>query len=91
MSDENEMSKDDEVMLALNQAPMTASDYMTKAVAAIDRTFGKGYAERHPVLVAGIVSATSQDFHSTMISMLTEVISRRLQEVSAAIESVGRR
>jgi len=41
------------------QAPETAARYLRAAVAAIDETFGEGYARDHPELVASFLQASA--------------------------------
>lgn len=41
------------------QAPETAARYLRAAVAAIDETFGEGYARDHPDLVASFLQASA--------------------------------
>lgn len=43
------------------QAAESAAFYLREAVAAIDATFGDGYARDHPELVASLVQASAID------------------------------
>jgi hypothetical protein len=46
----------------LRQAPMTAHDYMMHAISDIDELLGKGYAAKHPELIAAYMQTAAIDF-----------------------------
>lgn len=68
----------------MQQAAMTTADYLRSAIDAIDGSFGDGYAEQHPMLVAAYIRTAAQDFH-------TAIVAKTLDEVSQAlIDSLDR-
>ena len=58
----------------MRQAGMTAAQYLDAAVSKIDATFGKGYAAKNPVLVAGFMKAAALDFHASSIGVAAQRI-----------------
>jgi hypothetical protein len=52
------------------QATMTATDYMVQAVDQIDKTFGEGYAAKHPELVGAFMRTAAADFHTAIIAKI---------------------
>ncbi len=47
---------------ALRQAIMTAEDYLSGAVRAIDHKFGQDYAKKNPALVAAFIQTCAMDY-----------------------------
>lgn len=47
-------------------ASETAKHYLYRAVDEIDKKFQKGYAEKHPELVAAFIRAAATDFATAM-------------------------
>jgi ABC-type taurine transport system substrate-binding protein len=64
----------------VGQASKTVSDYLWDAKDSIDKVFGKGYAEKHPELVAAFIKASADDFN-------TAVLAVAIQEASDKVES----
>lgn len=52
----------------MRQSSMTAEDYLNQAVRSINKTFGPGYAGKHPDLVAQFMRTASIDFMTGCIS-----------------------
>lgn len=71
------------------QAPKTVSEYMTKAVDAIDSEFGKGFAKNNPALVGAFIQASTQDFHTAMMKVAAQDLGGNLNGLSMAIESLS--
>jgi len=67
----------------LRQAPMTAHDYMMKAISDIDELLGKGYAKQHPELIAAYMQTASIDFGAA-------VIARAIESVASALDNIER-
>jgi hypothetical protein len=66
----------------MNQASMTADEYMRKAVDAIDMKLGDDYASDHPELIAAMIQAAAIDFG-------TACICKAIQEAADTIASIG--
>lgn len=58
----------------LRQAPMTADEYMTKAIRDIDELLGKGYAKQHPELIATYMQTAAIDFGTAIITRAIESV-----------------
>jgi hypothetical protein len=57
----------------VHQAPMTAELYFDAAIKYFDELGGKGFALKHPALLASYVEACARDFHSaTLAKMVVE-------------------
>ena len=67
---------------AMRQATITVNYYMEKAVESIDEMFGRGYAEKHPELVAAFMRTAAQDFHTTIMKAAAEDITEAIQRVA---------
>jgi hypothetical protein len=52
----------------MRQAPMTAHDWMARAITDIDELFGKGYAKAHPELVGHYLMTCAIDFGSGVLA-----------------------
>jgi hypothetical protein len=61
------------------QAPMTAHDYMMKAISDIDELLGKGYAKQHAELIAAYMQTAAIDFGAS-------IIARAIKALSAAVD-----
>ena len=70
----------------LRQAPMTAEHYMLEAADSIDRRFGRGYAEKHPELIAAFMQTSAIDFATATLSFAINDLGDRIGEVGAVIE-----
>lgn len=51
----------------LEQAPMTADEYLRAGVRTIDKQFGEGYAKLHPELLAAYMKTCAMDFGTSML------------------------
>jgi hypothetical protein len=49
----------------MQQASMTADDYMGQAISRIDRHLGDGYAAKHPELIGAFIQTAALDFATT--------------------------
>lgn len=68
----------------LKQAPMTADEYLRAAVRSIDEQFEKGYAQKHPELIAAFMQACANDLAtSTLVIAIQEAAS----EIAQALQS----
>ncbi len=56
----------------MRQAWKTAAEYMDHAKEEIDRTFGEGYAAKHPELVAAFMETAARDFQTGMMAKRIE-------------------
>jgi hypothetical protein len=64
----------------LRQAPMTAEEYLRAAVRSIDEQFEKGYAQKHPELVAAFMQVCVKDMGtSTLVVAIQEAASQIAQ------------
>jgi len=66
----------------LRQGPMTAREYMREAVSSIDDSFGDGYAEKHPELVAAFMQTAILDLQGAVIA---QQIREGVEEAASAI------
>ncbi len=69
----------------MHQAPQTAETYLINCRIAIDEQFGEGYAAKHPELLAAMIQASAQDFHT---SCLCAVLQDQVGSVSMALENM---
>ena len=61
----------------MQQASMTADAYLRVAKQRIDAAFGRGYAAKHPDLVAAFMATAARDFQTAAIARLaTEAFER---------------
>jgi len=59
----------------LRQASMTADGYLSAAIESIDKAFEKGFAKKHPELVAAYMKVAASDFnHATLAKAQAEAI-----------------
>ena len=58
----------------MKQAADTAGSYMARARAAIDESFGEGYAAAHPELVGAFMQAAAADFQAMWIGQRLEAL-----------------
>jgi hypothetical protein len=74
---------------AMRQAGWTVGTYLSQAVQEIDERFGKGFAVKHPELLAACVQAQTLDFNNTCqmraLWEIAERVSDARQSVAAAI------
>lgn len=52
---------------AVDQANDTAARYFNFAVDSIDNTFGRGYAQKNPALVAAFMNVAVLDYNTTAL------------------------
>lgn len=69
----------------LRQAHSTADVYLSEAIESIDKRLGKGYAAKHPELVAAFMQTAARDLHTAIVA---KEISNALYHVAGAIASV---
>jgi hypothetical protein len=62
------------------QAPMTAHDYMMKAISDIDELLGKGYAKQHPELIGAYMQTAAIDFGAAIIARAIESLSTSVDD-----------
>lgn len=82
---------------AMNQATATADLYLADAVSSIDRTFGDGYAKKHPELVGAYINTAAADYMAWMNGVCTahikesieESLSREIGDIARAIKRHG--
>jgi len=74
----------------LDQASMTAGEYLAKAVRAIDAQFGEGYAAQNPALVGAFMAAAAQDFHTAMTVAQNQRQEGALNAISDSLDRVAR-
>lgn len=67
----------------MKQAADTAGSYMARARAAIDESFGEGYAAAHPELVGAFMQAAAADFQATWIGQRLEALEEAVRDVVA--------
>lgn len=65
----------------MNQASMTAHDYMLRAERDIDAQFGEGFAKKNPILVAGYMKTCALDYGS---GLLAKAIGSGLESIARA-------
>ncbi len=71
----------------MEQAQMTATDYMRRARHEIDAAFGEGYAEKNPTLVAAFMQTAATDYTAALQS---KVIGEALEQVASELSYVAR-
>jgi len=69
----------------MKQAADTAGTYMARAKAAIDESFGEGYAAAHPELVGAFMQAAAADFQAMWIGQRLEAMEGAVQDVAAGL------
>jgi hypothetical protein len=66
-----------------HQAFDTVIGYFRASVDEVEKRFGQGTAQKHPQLIAAMIAAMAQDFHSSAVA-------KTLQDMPDAIaESLG--
>jgi hypothetical protein len=76
--------------LLLRQASETAHTYFHQAIRSIDDRFGKGYAEKHPELIAGFMQTAALDFMASFVGSAVEEGLRGLTDSLGDLE-IGHR
>lgn len=69
----------------MKQAADTAGTYMARAKAAIDESFGEGYAAAHPELVGAFMQAAAADFQAMWIGQRLEALEGAVQDVASCL------
>lgn len=59
---------------------MTAHEHLLQCRKILDEQFGEGYAEQNPQLLAAMIQASAQDFHSAMLIKHLELELGRIHE-----------
>ena len=67
----------------MKQAADTAGSYMARARAAIDESFGEGYAAAHPELVGAFMQSAAADFQAMWIGLRLESLEEALRDIAA--------
>jgi hypothetical protein len=75
---------DASVETLMHQAPMTAGEYMDACIKQIDGFFGEGHAKANPVLLAAMIQASAQDFHTACMCQVISVLADGLNEIASA-------
>lgn len=84
-----------------NDGASSAINYLNAAIEQIDKTFGEGYAKKHPELVAAFMKTAVMDYHANAIGKCiqqhteameglvkeTNLIHRGLYSISRTIET----
>lgn len=70
--------------LLMEQAGNTATTWMSTAVDQIDKLLGKGYAKKHPELIAGFMQAAGAD----QIAMHLRGIAKSCQRLESILEDM---
>ena len=70
----------------LQQAPMTATDYMLNAKDDIDRSFGEFYVRRNPGLVAAYMQVATSEFTN---AVWCKMLYRRGTDIADSIAARG--
>jgi hypothetical protein len=68
---------------ALDQAGMTIDQYMGRAINLIDSRFGDGYSREHSELVGQLVQSQAMDFNSTVMTAALYEIADRLDQIAS--------
>lgn len=69
----------------MNQASMTANDYLLEAKEKIDRIFGEGYAAKTPELVAAFIKTAGQDYNAAILAVAIQEASEKIESALHAI------
>jgi hypothetical protein len=67
------------------EAGATAGRYLGYAITEIDRKLGKGYAEKHPALVATFMQVAARDFETANSTWRTGELVEAIKEIAEAI------
>lgn len=77
-------------MTLMRQASMTANEHMIHCVRYIDEKFGEGYAKGQPELLAAMIQASAQDYHtSCLTSVMQGLDSSMLSSLDGVAKSIG--
>jgi len=73
----------------LRQAPMTANEYLISAIDHIDNQLGKGYAAKHPELIAAFMQTSAFDLGAAVVARAIEGITPAIESVAEAIRDLS--
>jgi hypothetical protein len=74
----------------LRQAKLTAEEYFNAAVNSIDHSFGDGYAEKHPELIAAFMQVAASDMnYCTLAKAQSECVEYLADKIESAIDSLA--
>lgn len=74
----------------MQQASMTATEYMLEAVRRIDDKFGAGYAAQNPGLVGAFMTAASQDYSAALLAAVQQDQTMSLSAISDSLDRIAR-
>jgi hypothetical protein len=66
----------------MQQASMTAHDYLLAAVRDIDAILGDGYAAKHPELIGAFMQTAALDFAAGIIGKTIERVADAIDDAS---------
>lgn len=70
----------------MRQASMTADDYLSNAIADVEKRLGEGAAKKYPQIVAAYMQAAATDLHG---STLAQQMRLGLDGIAEAITNAG--
>lgn len=70
------------------QAVSTSEVWLKKIVTILDDMFGTGYAEDHPTLVSGMLTAAALDQHAAYVKVAGQDVRDGLNSLGRAIEDL---
>ena len=73
----------------MRQAQGTADTYMLAAVRDIDEILGKGYAAKHPELIAAYMQTAAIDLGSAIIARAIERVANNIDNAATTISESG--
>lgn len=74
----------------MEQAVLTAGNYLDEAVRRIDAQFGKGYSKEHPELVGVFMKVCAQDFDTAMRAAVEQDSSMNVGAISDSLDRIAR-
>jgi len=70
---------------AVFQAGDTMDTYLARAIVAINKRLGNGYAEGHPELISSCIMSQTFDYNNTSITAALYELSEKLHEFASSI------
>ena len=70
---------------AVFQAGDTMDTYLARAIVAIDKRLGDGYAKQHPELISSCIMSQAFDYINTSITASLYELSEKLHEFASSI------
>lgn len=70
----------------MQQAIMTAGDYLRRAVLSIDNEFGEGFAKKNTNLIGAFMAAAASDFKATLLAQRVEHLA---ESISNSIDGIS--